>query len=170
MWGGDEHSLTAVVNPEDIARLMLFDTWTRNCDRHPPDLAMRKPNYNNVYLSNEDLADGELRLVAMDHTHCFDCGRDLTERLARIDLVQDERMYGLFPPFRHYLDTHRRALEADLARLAAVPRGEMTAIVSGIPAQWKVDARRARRWWTCFARGAIFFLGNSCKWHIPRYH
>ena len=140
VWGGDEEILTNVVNSADIARLVLFDTWTRNCDRYPPDLNTRLPNYNNVYLSSEDLGGSELQLVAMDHTHCFNCGNDLTNRLARIDFVQDERPYGLFPPFRRYLDTHRAAVEADLARLAAIPRAEMGTIVAGIPAAWQVDA------------------------------
>lgn len=139
VWGGDEKTLTAVVNPADIARLVLFDTWTRNCDRHPPDLTTRKPNYNNVYLSNEDLADGELRLIAMDHTHCFDCGRDWSDKLARIDSVQDDRLHGLFPPFRSYFDQHRAAVEADIQRLAAVPRAELEAIVAAIPPEWEVD-------------------------------
>ncbi len=138
-WSGDEKTLEAVANPADIARLVLFDTWTRNCDRHPPDLATRKPNYGNVYLSNEDLADGELELVAMDHTHCFHCGRDLTEKLSHIDLVQDERLYGLFPPFRLYLDQHRAEVEADLARLRGIPRAEVEAIVASIPPEWQVE-------------------------------
>lgn len=72
VWGGSEKELLALVNPDDIGKLVLFDTWTRNCDRHPPNLAARKPNRNNVFLSNEGLPDGEWRLMAMDHTHCFD--------------------------------------------------------------------------------------------------
>jgi hypothetical protein len=127
------------VNPEDIARLVLFDTWTRNCDRHPPDLSTRKPNYNNVFLSNRDLAAGELRLVAMDHTHCFDCGRDWSEKLARIDNVQDERLYGLFPQFRPYFERFRIAVESALQKLATLPKSELDAIVAGIPAEWEVD-------------------------------
>jgi hypothetical protein len=94
VWGGQASELNALINPSDIVKMVLFDTWTRNCDRHPPDLAMRKPNRNNVFFSNEALAGGQLQLIAMDHTHCFDCGRDLTRALANIDRVQDERVYG----------------------------------------------------------------------------
>jgi hypothetical protein len=35
-WGGSPEELEALVNPEDISRLVVFDTWTRNCDRYPP--------------------------------------------------------------------------------------------------------------------------------------
>jgi hypothetical protein len=83
-WGGAPEELKAVENCDDVARLVVFDTWTLNCDRHPPNLSERKPNYDNVFLSEEGAARGRFRLVAMDHTHCFTCGRDLTKRLASI--------------------------------------------------------------------------------------
>src|SRR5437764_66658 len=51
VWGGAGGVLEKLVNPEDLAKLVLFDTWTRNCDRYPPDLRTRKPNRNNVFLS-----------------------------------------------------------------------------------------------------------------------
>src|SRR5258707_135792 len=37
--------LDALINPESVARLVVFDPWTANCDRYPPDLTLRKPNY-----------------------------------------------------------------------------------------------------------------------------
>src|SRR5262245_25691871 len=33
-WSGDERQLATLANPDDIARLVVFDTWLRNCDRH----------------------------------------------------------------------------------------------------------------------------------------
>jgi hypothetical protein len=91
-WGGSDDELEKLVNPEAVSHLVVFDTWTRNCDRHPPDLTKRRPNYDNVFL--EELAgdaSGSLRLIAMDHTHCFTCGRDLNRRLRNIDRVKDQR-------------------------------------------------------------------------------
>src|SRR5207253_2268794 len=41
VWGGQKSKLHLLLNPEDIGKLILFDTWTRNCDRHPPDLNLR---------------------------------------------------------------------------------------------------------------------------------
>ena len=33
-WSGDAKQLDRIFNPEDISRLVVFDTWTLNCDRH----------------------------------------------------------------------------------------------------------------------------------------
>jgi hypothetical protein len=96
-WGGEASELAAVVNRDDVSGLVVFDTWTRNCDRCPPQDAGRRPNYDNVFLSADGTSAGQLRLVAMDHTHCFCCGRELDHHVANIDRVQDSRVYGLFP-------------------------------------------------------------------------
>jgi hypothetical protein len=100
VWGGSSEELDHLINPEAISRLVVYDTWTLNCDRHPADLAARKPNYDNVFL--EDIRDSQptqSRLIAVDHTHCFTCGRDLDANTAQIGRVKDERLYGLFPAF-----------------------------------------------------------------------
>jgi hypothetical protein len=52
-WGGSAEELASLVNPEALAHLVVFDTWTRNCDRYPADLTTRKPNYDNVFLEDE---------------------------------------------------------------------------------------------------------------------
>ncbi len=141
-WGGSAAELQDLENPGDVTRLVVFDTWVRNCDRHPPDLSTRRPNYANVYLG-DTARPGHPRLFAIDHTHCFDCGRDFSRRLANIDLVQDERTYGLFPAFVPLLDRGQliwcgsmlRSLQAETVR----------AIVDGVPREWDVpaDARAA---------------------------
>ena len=45
-WSGKEEDLRLISNPEDIARLVVLDTWTRNCHRYcparPPPLATRR--------------------------------------------------------------------------------------------------------------------------------
>src|ERR1700740_124935 len=69
--------------------VILFTGKASNCNRHPADLTTRKPNYDNVFL--EDVAEaqaGSSRLVAMDYTHCFTCGRDLDETVAHIEKVK----------------------------------------------------------------------------------
>ena len=138
-WGGTEEELKTLVNPADVGKLVLFDTWTRNCDRHPPDLTTRKVNRNNVFLSNEGLSDGKWRLIAMDHTHCFNCGRDLNAQLGHIDLVQDDRLFGLFPEFKIIIREHPEGVLDGLANLAALDRTWLETIVAGIPAAWQVD-------------------------------
>jgi len=139
-WQGSETELRDLENPTDITRLMVFDTWVRNCDRHPPDLATRKPNYANVYLADTDRT-GRSRLLAIDHTHCFDGGRDLSERLADIGKMKDEATYGLFPAFAPFIDTGE--LHWCLSLLRSVTREHVEAIVAQIPPQWQVDAPAA---------------------------
>ena len=139
VWSGKREELELLVNPGDIGRLVLFDTWTRNCDRHPPDLTARKPNRNNVFFSNEGLPDGQFRLLAMDHTHCFNCGRDLTATLAHIDHIQDERAFGLFSEFQDFVRPDRFDCGAAVAQLRTLDRNWVRGIVEGIPREWQVD-------------------------------
>lgn len=138
-WGGTEEELSALVNPGDLGKLVLFDTWTRNCDRHPPDLTARKVNRNNVFLSNEGLTGDKWRLIAMDHTHCFNCGRDLNGQLSNIDLVQDPRLFGLFPEFKSLIRMNPQGVLDGLAKLAALNSTHVQSIIDGIPPEWEVD-------------------------------
>jgi len=96
-WSGREDVLRRVHNLEMIPKLVVFDTWTRNCDRHPPDTTKRRPNYDNVFLSGERAPAGRFEIVAMDHTHCFTCGKSLNERIATIERIKDERVFACFP-------------------------------------------------------------------------
>jgi len=137
-WGGDSDELGNVVNKEDFGRLVVFDNWLLNCDRHPPDSTTRKPNYDNVLLevlSNKKNSD--LRLLAMDHTHCLTCGRDLDTKVATIDRIQDERLYGMFPGFVPFV--RQEVVQAAAHKLETVDRSMVEAIVSLIPTQWEVE-------------------------------
>lgn len=139
-WQGSETELRDLENPTDITRLMVFDTWVRNGDRHPPDPATRKPNYANVYLADTD-RPGRSRLLAIDHTHCFNAGRDLNERLGDIGNVKDEATYGLFPVFLRFIDTGE--LHWCMSLLRSVTREQVEAVIARLPREWLVDARGA---------------------------
>lgn len=141
-WGAVKGRLTVLVNPGDVGKLVLFDTWTRNADRYPPDLGVRKPNYNNLFFSNEGLPDNHWRLIAMDHTHCFASGRDLNARLAHIEVVKDDRIYGLFPELRPFLllPEVRAEWEAAVDRLGTLDRAWVREQIATIPPEWEVDA------------------------------
>jgi hypothetical protein len=138
-WGGDPGILSSLVNPQDIAALVLFDTWVRNVDRYPPNPATRNPNRGNVFLSTKGLPDGQWRLLAMDHTHCFDGPGYLNARLSHIDLVKDDQLYGLFPEFKPFIRPHWPALLAAISKLQTIDRQWVDALVAGIPAEWAVD-------------------------------
>lgn len=141
-WGVVKGRLNVLVNPGDAGKLVLFDTWTRNADRYPPDLTTRNPNYNNLFFSNAELPDDHWRLIAMDHTHCFTADRDLTSRLSRIEVVKDDRVYGLFPELIPYmLEPEARAeWEAAVDKLATLDRTWVREQIATIPPEWEVDA------------------------------
>lgn len=134
VWGGMERQLKQLSNPDDITRLVVFDTWTRNCDRHSPD--GQRINRNNVYLS-EDAPPGNLLLRAMDHSHCFTCGKPLSRRIADIDRVKDEGIYGLFPEFRPWLD--RRIVAQTVEKLRSFTKHDARLMTQAIPGEWDVD-------------------------------
>jgi hypothetical protein len=144
-WGGSEAQLRKLVNPRDISQLVVFDTWTLNCDRHSwpagDALGNARQNRNNVFLS-EDAPAGQLRLKAMDHTHCFTCGHPLSPRLARIDNVRDVRLFGVFPEFREFLD--RKQVRKAVKRLREMDRAQVVALTEGIPKEWEVTGPTLR--------------------------
>ena len=166
-WGGSPEELNLLDNPEDVARLVVFDTWTLNCDRHPPDPATRKPNYDNVFLSEGEADAGRFRLVAMDHTHCFTCGRDLTQPVATIDRIKDERLYGLFPGFVPAVRERREVVAEAAERLRTFEAETCTSIVASIPAEWQVrsDARTGLCDLICQRAG--FVADNVVDWLAP---
>lgn len=166
-WGGSEGELAAVVNPDDIARLVVFDTWTLNCDRHPPDLTVRKPNYDNVFLSEEAAEAGRFRLVAMDHTHCFTCGRDLTQPVATIDRTRDERVYGLFPGFVPLVRERREIVEQAAERLRSFDADTCRSIVASIPPAWEVSEEARTGLCDLLCQRAGFVADNVVGWLAP---
>jgi hypothetical protein len=143
-WGGTAEELAKLANPDAVSRLVIFDTWTRNCDRHPPDLTQRRPNYDNVFLTDLTDADsGRQKLMAIDHTHCFTCGRDLDDKIANVAWVKDDRLYGMFPGFVPHV--RQTDVEAGIARLRELKESFVAGIVATIPRDWEVEdtARKA---------------------------
>ncbi|MCE9528295.1 MAG: hypothetical protein K8R36_19810 [Planctomycetales bacterium] len=162
-WGKSGLQLDLLVNPEDITRLVVFDTWTLNCDRHHPDRAVRKPNYENVYLSSEGTQPGKRRLIAMDHGLCFiRSGEDLTPKLAHIDKVQEDRIYGLFPEF---LDKLREDMIIScVARLRQMDAATADAMIATVPKEWEVLQEARKAWSELIYRRAGFVADNVHEW------
>lgn len=153
-WGGDPDSLKTIANPTGLGRLVVFDTWTLNCDRCPPDPATRKPNYDNVFLSRDGAPPDRFLLKAIDHTHCFTCGRDLNRHLADLANVEDARVYGLFPAFR---DLIRRPDLAQAARdLGTIRKTDVEAMVASVPPEWQVVDSARRAWVELIVRRAAY--------------
>jgi hypothetical protein len=141
-WSGDEKQLRRLVNPEDVGRLVVFDTWTLNCDRYswPTGDVPRPPrvNRNNVFLSEEALK-GQFMLKAIDHTHCFTCGREWTRALPQIDNIKDPRLFGMFPEFRTFLGNNRTSVRLAAEQLRRIEQADVARMASDIPAEWHVS-------------------------------
>jgi hypothetical protein len=155
-WGGKQRQLKELMNPKDISRLVVFDTWTLNCDRYGLNKnPLKRPRINrgNVFLSEEALK-GTLCLKAIDHTHCFTCGRPLTSRVADLDTIQDERVFGLFPEFRKYLN--RDAVQDSAARLRELERSFAASTMQDIPSSWEVKKGVQEAWVDLIVRRAGF--------------
>jgi hypothetical protein len=142
-WGGSSRELKRLVNPDDLTGLVILDTWTLNWDRYSiPEKGKPRINRDNVFLS-EQAPKGQLLLKAMDHTHIFMKGSELTRKLAHLDRVKDNKVYGLFPEFRPLLG--EKAARRGIERLKEFTRAEAEKIVQSIPKEWDVSdgARKA---------------------------
>ncbi len=154
-WGGDEKTLRRIVNADAIAGLVVLDTWLRNRDRHSVGTGgQTRTNYDNVWLSREAMSGKKLLLKATDHTHCFASGGQFTTRLAHLDCIEDEAIYGLFPPFRTFMNEH--ALQAACNRLSGIGRADIEPIVRAVPQAWGIPDDVRAAWIELIERRAQF--------------
>lgn len=154
-WGGQPDVLHTLANTQDLTRLVVLDTWIRNCDRFRPLPPPPRKNYDNVYLRQPHRKP---ELVAMDHSAAFTCGADLTRRLHSIDFVRDTLRYWQFPAFGAFWN---ELVFADaMHRLEEMNLQTATAIVGSVPSEWQVsqDAREA---WADFIVHRAKFLANQ---------
>ena len=136
VWGRAEQDLKYLANPADLAKLVLLDQWTRNCDRYRPQPL--RVNSNNVFLMREGAPRGRFILMAMDHTHILTCGRPLTRDLAKIDFVRDSTAFGLFPEFKAAI--HHEDAVAAVVALEGISNESIHGVVDSIPQDWEVEA------------------------------
>ena len=165
-WGGDEWTLKKLANPADLSRLVVFDTWIRNRDRHHPDPEARAPNLDNVFLSKDGVDNDSFILKAIDHTHCFGSTVDLSPRLAHLDEIQDPAVYGLFPEFRGLID--RAQIVSAAADLRGLDRSDVEAMVARVPRGWDVNRTTRTAWVRLICERAIFVANNVVEWIYPQ--
>ena len=134
-WSGRTEDLTDLNNPDDLAAMVLLDLWTLNCDRYRP--SPLRINYGNVFLSRQHASSGKLRLVAMDHTHIFTCGRALTPAVAHVDRIQDSLRFGLFPGFGGQVSWARA--HAAHKRMEAIAPETIRDVIARVPREWQID-------------------------------
>jgi len=159
-WGGDEQSLRDISNPEDISRLILFDTWVRNCDRYRP--VPKRMNFDNVFFVKADI--NRPVLTAIDHTHAFTCGREVTRAIRRIDVIQDPVQFGAFPQFSNFRSLAAEA--ATYARLEEMEIVEAEQLVQLVPSAWLAD-NETRNAWSEFITRRARFLARPIPPAVP---
>ncbi len=137
-WGGTGEELAAVENLDVLCGLVVLDTWLLNCDRFRVEGTETRRNTRNVFMGADGAGKGKFRLVAMDHTHCFTCGRALGKSIKNIDRVQDARLYGHFPEFRPHLK--HDATSRFAAHLRTFTRHTAQTLVAGAPSAWRPEA------------------------------
>lgn len=147
-WDGSAKDLEAIINVDDVSRLVVLDTWLLNPDRmprvpvatEPPHPAARngRPNWDNVLLAMPELIPADrVLLMAIDFTHCLTAGRELTKSVASLDRIRDEGIYGLFEHFRPFI--RQDVLHTTAERLRAVSEPEIEAILAQLPKEWSVS-------------------------------
>ena len=152
VWNGSKKQLRQLVNSDDISKLVVFDTWVMNRDRKSKLMAVT----DNVFLSTTKTAKGKLRMVAIDHTHCFAAENSVRLDLDQIKIPDDFEVYWLFPEFRDFWD--RSAVREVAERLGKLEKAAVEAIVGSIPSEWR----------ECFDAKAIgetdrSACGSDCK-------
>jgi len=163
-WGGDEETLRRLLRPQDISRLVVLDTWIRNCDRYRPEPNLRV-NRDNVFLVWETRTERGLLLKAMDQTHSFTCGRELTHRISQLDDIRDATIFGCFPEFVSFLD--REHVRTATARLGQMDEAQASQFVARVPAEWQVDLPAREAWGRFIAQRAAFVAANMTAWLWP---
>lgn len=133
---GTDNYLNRLRQPEQLAKLVLFDTWVRNGDRCPPTDALDPfPNYENLTFAASGNA---YDIVVIDHTHCFTDG-DLATDISDPHVRTDDRIYGMFPEFPPFLSDD--GLYDAAARLAQIDERFVRNVVQSIPQEWGMTLR-----------------------------
>lgn len=132
---GTDTYLKRLRRPQDLAKLVLFDTWVRNADRCPPADAL-DPSVNYENLTFAPVARG-YELVVIDHTHCFTEG-DLATDIGDPSIQQDDRIYGLFPEFPPFLED--ASFHEAAAKLGQIDDAFVGEVVRSVPHEWGMTA------------------------------
>lgn len=151
-WSGESLELSELADPDDLARLVVLDTWTANPDRYP-GLGTR-PRPDNVFF---DDSGRKSFLVALDQSSCFRGGKALHENLLSIEQRRSERVLGLFPQFFPFV--RDGAVRAALAKLGTFRAEYIAPIMASVPSSWIRE--RVRESLTDFCVDRARFLAVS---------
>lgn len=132
--------LNRLINPFDVSKLVVFDTWIRNADRCAPAAFGYPPNYDNLFFTR---VGSKFQLTALDHSQGF-VESGLEASLADGYLLTDEEIYGYFPEFVDLIDFE--GVTAAVDKLKQVPPALVNEIIASIPHAWSIS-NNARAVW-----------------------
>jgi hypothetical protein len=159
-WSGDEEELDAITNPQDLARVVIFDTWVRNCDRHLVRAGRIHRNRDNVFLSTEGAPSGRVILKPIDHARCFVFATELTvEGFGNPATVRDENLYGYFPEFKNRV--REQAIREAIAKAVSITAVEADTFFVGLPNDWRITEDLKTAWRQLILDRAAFLAGNA---------
>jgi hypothetical protein len=101
-------------------------------------------NLDNVFLIQRAAGEREVQLKAIDFTHAFTCGREINRRLGFIEKIRDEKIYGLFPQFKSFLN--REQVRQVSTRLSQFSRTVAEEVIGAIPKHWEIDTENRSVW------------------------
>ncbi|MBA4207284.1 HipA family kinase [Pannonibacter phragmitetus] len=130
--------------PEDIAKLVVLDTWLRNKDRFAGDegAAFDIVNYDNVLLKPDKRM---VELLAIDHSHAL-VETTLDDELGK-DWVEEQVVYGRFSQFDKFLT--RKMVGAALAAVERIDRVTLRRVCEDVPRAWGMTAALSERLFSC---------------------
>jgi hypothetical protein len=137
---GGEKALSYVTNLDVLAKIIVFDIWTKNCDRYAPGLGQggkARVNLDNLFLSEETAEKGKFILKPIDFGHIITCGRELSPRVADINQIREERIYGFFPFFKSHVS--REQLIKESSELSKISSDIWQDLLQKIPFDWEVS-------------------------------
>ena len=136
-WQGSADELKLIVNAKDISRLVVFDTWVGNYDRHSKHMRAGEEaehrNDGNVFLST-DAERGKLKLKVYDHTHCHFAILVASPDVDLHQKITDDAVYGLFPEFRPFIN--RPSVQSAIHQLGQMNQEIARQVVQAVPGEW----------------------------------
>lgn len=123
--------LKRLSNPDDVAKLIIFDTWIRNNDRYVEGAA------NSDNLLYVTVTKGKkYALVPIDHSHCF-VDIDFDTDLPAPELVIDPNLYGFYPEFEGFVNSNSVAIAVE--KLRELDEDFVAQCVNSIPIEWGMN-------------------------------
>ena len=156
-WDKTTAMLDKIINKDDITRLVCFDTWVRNPDRHCVHKGKPHTNSTNVFLATAP--EKKLILKAMDFTHAFPGCIDNT--MDNVKNVYDVTIYGLFAEFVNFLKKDIAVVAC--AKLRRVKDQNVRQHIEAIPQSWNIDAETREAWIRFIVKRANFVANNFLR-------